>query len=114
MNLHAALADVDQEGVLGLAAFAVQGDGDFEAGAMIAETAVENHAARGGECTHGLFDGDGFFEGEQSAAVFEIPRVLLAAHDHEWDGARIFHGLQFVQKLGTAVQIAVHDESVDF
>ena len=114
-DLHSALANVDQECIGRLLAFAIQRHRDFEAGAMVAQASVEDHAAGGGKRAHGLFHGYGFFKGENRATIVEILVALWPAHNHQRHClGRIFGTLQFAQELCAAVQIAIHNERVDF
>ena len=48
-----------------------------------------------------------------NARLIERLGALRAAHDDQRDGLRIFSGLEFLQELRAAVQIAVHDEGID-
>jgi hypothetical protein len=114
VNLQAALAHVDEMRRDGGIAVAVQRYRHLQSRAVIAQATVENHIARGGKRAYRLLHRNRFLEGKQRASRFDgLGR--WRSHDDERHGVQLtFALLQFVEKLGAAVEIAVDNEGVDF
>jgi hypothetical protein len=115
VNLQSTLAQIDQLSRGFLLAEALQRNRHIDPSAMVAQAAVKNHIAGGGERVHGLFYRDGLVKRKHCAAVFHIAMALRATHDYERDSAdaRNF-ALQLAKKLAGTVEVAIDNESVDF
>lgn len=81
---------------------------------MIAEPSVHDHASRSGQGTDGLLDGDRLLEeegGERCVGFFFIPEPT---EDNQRNCLQKQAILQAVQKIGRSIQIAIHDQRINF